>query len=121
MNKSINRKGGFTLVELLAVIAIIAVLAGVVIASIGNATTAAQDASVSRQEQVLNSALQNHIAAGGAAATDVNNTLAALTAATTYVSGITGPMLLTTPPLSMTDGSGTTLNLAISGGQFVYQ
>jgi prepilin-type N-terminal cleavage/methylation domain-containing protein len=63
----LNKTKGFTLVELLGVVAIIAVLATVSITSISGAVQGGRVASSKRQIQSLNSAYQNYLAAGGSA------------------------------------------------------
>ena len=76
----LNTKG-FTLVELLGVVAIIAVLATVSITSISGAIQGGREASAKRQIQTLNSAYQNYLAAGGSATgqtlTSINTALQA--------------------------------------------
>lgn len=114
-------KSGFTLVELLAVVAIIAILATIVISSIGNATSMAKDAAVMRQQQVLNSAFQSYIAAGGdlfvnEAATEVMNAMITYSDPTT---GIRGPFLLQAAPTTMINSSGS-VNLQFASSRFGY-
>lgn len=64
-------QGGFTLVELLGVIAIIALMATVVISSIQGAVDTARASAAARQIQILNSAYQTYIASGGPVLADV--------------------------------------------------
>lgn len=98
----------FTLLELLGVIAVVAVLASVAIQSTRGSIGASQEGAVRRQAQVLNSAYQTYIAAGGAlsalAATDRETMKTqSRTAVTTLLGtintsyGVVGPFLPTTP------------------------
>jgi prepilin-type N-terminal cleavage/methylation domain-containing protein len=61
----VRQKFAFTLVELLGVIAIIALLANIALMSVQGTLGASQEGAIKREVQVLNSAYQNFIAAGG--------------------------------------------------------
>ena len=102
----LNTKG-FTLVELLGVVAIIAVLATVSITSISGAIQGGREASAKRQIQTLNSAYQNFLAAGGVKPA---NKAAAYTALQGNVqltpSTAVGPFLLTAPDDNVKSSSG---------------
>ena len=114
-----SKTGGFTLVELLAVVAIIAVLTAVVVNSIGNAIQASEQAAINRQVQVLNSAYQSYMAAGGAPVANVTDVVAALQSNAELVSGITSPFILNAPPTTM-PLSGVDQTLAFDGITFSY-
>lgn len=113
---------GFTLVELLAVVAIIAVLASVIISAVGNSTQAAEMASVRRQLQTLNSAWQQYKAAGGTTPPGndgevLEPLLDALTSdAVIPATGIRGPFLMSRPPETMSI-RGVRYNLGVRGGR----
>lgn len=62
---SVRQKSAFTLVELLGVIAILALLANIVLVSVQGALGGSQEGAIKREVQVLNSAYQSFIAAGG--------------------------------------------------------
>jgi len=64
-SKNASLYNGFTLVELLGVIAIIALLANVVLMSIQGSLGASQEALIKRQVQTMNSGYQSFIASGG--------------------------------------------------------
>jgi prepilin-type N-terminal cleavage/methylation domain-containing protein len=65
MSFAVHKKNAFTLVELLGVIAIIALLANIALVSVQGTLGASQEGSIKREVQVLNSAYQSFIAAGG--------------------------------------------------------
>lgn len=60
-------KNAFSLVELLGVVAIIALLANVALISTRGSVAGSQEALIKRQVQSLNSAYQSYIASGGGA------------------------------------------------------
>lgn len=104
MYRSHSKKAGFTLVELLAVVAIIAVLAGVVIAAMGNATSRAKLTAMQRQEQVLNSAYQTFVAGGGMPfdnSATVGEVLNSLLANDMLSYGVRGPFLTEVPQMTL--------------------
>jgi prepilin-type N-terminal cleavage/methylation domain-containing protein len=118
--KTHNTKG-FTLVELLGVVAIIAVLATVSITSISGAIQGARESASKRQIQTLNSAYQNYLAAGGVAAG--NSATAVITELTSTVTlpGSTqtvGPFLLSNPGANVLNkaGNNVALNFSASTG-----
>lgn len=105
---------GFTLVELLGVVAIIAVLATVSITSISGAIQGGREAAAKRQIQTLNSAYQNYLAAGGVAAG--NTASAVITELTSTVtlpgsSQTVGPFLLSNPGANVLNKSGANVPL----------
>lgn len=59
-----SRKAGFSLVEMLVVIAIIGIIAAIAIPNIGNLNDAAKDAAAQRNAQTVASVLNAAIAAG---------------------------------------------------------
>lgn len=61
----LSNSKGFTLVELLGVVAIIAILAGIAITGINGAISGSREAAQKRQVQTLNSAYSQFTAAGG--------------------------------------------------------
>ena len=110
--KKLNK--GFTLVELLGVVAIIAVLATVSITSISGAIQGGREASSKRQIQTLNSAYQNYLAAGGVASgtnaaaviTELTNTITLPNSTQTV-----GPFLLSNPGANVLNKAGANVPL----------
>lgn len=116
-----NKTKGFTLVELLGVVAIIAVLATVSITSISGAVQGGRVASSKRQIQSLNSAYQNYLAAGGAGqGTTVTTAFTALVGKVTLPESNqqVGPFLLSTPleTVKNADGSDVPLSFNVDTG-----
>jgi len=112
-----NKTKGFTLVELLGVVAIIAVLATVSITSISGAVQGGRVASSKRQIQSLNSAYQNYLAAGGAdQGASVSDAFVALTNKVRLPESNQeiGPFLLSTPPTTVNDKNGNPVNLSFN-------
>lgn len=60
-----NSRGGFTMVELLGVVAIIALLSTIAITSLQGGLNAARSGAYNREIQILNTSYQTYIAAGG--------------------------------------------------------
>jgi type IV pilus assembly protein PilA len=75
-----SRKAGFSLVEMLVVIAIIGIIAAIAIPNIGNLNASARDASARRNAQTVASVVNAAIAAG-ADTSNISSTAAAITAA----------------------------------------
>lgn len=116
-----NKTKGFTLVELLGVVAIIAVLATVSITSISGAVQGGRVASSKRQIQSLNSAYQNYLAAGGASqGGTVSSAFTALIGKVTLPESNqqVGPFLLSTPltTVKAADGSDVALGFDVDTG-----
>ena len=68
-----RRRAGFTLVELLMVIVILAILSSLLIAAVGKAMVAAKDAQITAEMAQLDSALKAHRAKFDAFPPDMNN------------------------------------------------
>ncbi len=75
-----SRKAGFSLVEMLVVIAIIGIIAAIAIPNIGNLNASARDASARRNAQTVASVVNAAIAAG-ADTTAITDTASAVAAA----------------------------------------
>ena len=75
-----SRKAGFSLVEMLVVIAIIGIIAAIAIPNIGNLNASARDASARRNAQTVASVVNAAIAAG-ADTSAISTTALAVTAA----------------------------------------
>src|SRR5882724_7110407 len=94
---------GFTLVELLIVIVILGILAGIVVFAVGNLTSNAKTNSCSTEKSTISTALEAYKAQNGSYPAN----MAALTTGT-------NALLKTTPASYTIDGSGNIT--AISGG-----
>ncbi len=97
---------GFTLVELLIVIVILGILAGIVVFAVGNLTSNAKTNACSTEKSSITTALEAYKAQTGAypsgASTSARMTLL------TQTSGSTGQLLKTTPAsYEITDNNGT--------------
>lgn len=77
-----SRKSGFSLVEMLVVIAIIGIIAAIAIPNIGNLNASARDASARRNAQTVASVVNAAIAAG-ADVSSISDTTSAVSAAET--------------------------------------
>lgn len=90
----LNRKAGFSLVEMLVVIAIIGIIAAIAIPNIGNINNSARQATAQRNAQSVASVLNAAVAAGADladATTPVTNGPTAVDAAIEGVSPAAGP------------------------------
>lgn len=94
---------GFTLVELLIVIVILGILAGIVVFAVGNLTSGAKTSACSAEKTTISTALEAYKAQNGAYPAN----MAALTAA--------GGLLKTTPLDYTIDGAGNISVLSGSG------
>lgn len=114
MKNILVSESGFTLVELLGVVAIIAVLAVVAVTSINGSIRAGRESAANRQLQTLNSAYQSYLAAGGsvpAPGTWAGNVVIRL-GNTINVAGIPfGPFLPNGANLFFTRANGATGNI----------
>ena len=65
VNKALKNKGGFTLIELIVVIAVLGILAAVAIPRFGNVTKDANDNATAQELRILNEALERYVAVTG--------------------------------------------------------
>ncbi|MEM0897542.1 MAG: prepilin-type N-terminal cleavage/methylation domain-containing protein [Verrucomicrobiota bacterium] len=78
MNTKLNKKSGFSLVEMLVVIAVIGIIAAIAVPMIGNVTAQAANNAVSRNAQNIASVYSAALAAGYAGTTTVDLAYAAM-------------------------------------------
>ncbi len=100
---------GFTLVELLIVIVILGILAGIVVFAVGNMTANAQANGCAAEKSTINTALESYKAQTGAypAASGGNSAMDLLTGANGATPPATVGVLLKTVPANYTiDNSG---------------
>ncbi|MBN8422140.1 MAG: prepilin-type N-terminal cleavage/methylation domain-containing protein [Verrucomicrobia bacterium] len=101
-----SRKGGFSLVEMLVVIAIIGIIAAIAIPNIGNLNQSAKDATAKRNAQTVASVLNAAIAAGAdtSTLTSTNIVTTAITGLTPSTGAFSGK-LFTSGPINPTEQS----------------
>lgn len=106
---------GFTLVELLIVIVILGILAGIVVFAVGNLTSNAKTNACATEKSSITTALEAYKAQTGSYPTGSGASAKAdRMSALTSTSGAAGQLLKTTPAnYEITDNSGTVA--AISG------
>ena len=97
--KNIKTKplNAYTLVEVVAVVAVVLVLSGVAVAALGLNRCASLEASCRREVQVLNSSYQSYIAAGGTPLSPTATTDDVYAAIRQPVNGV-GPFLVREGP-----------------------
>ena len=102
---------GFTLVELLIVIVILGILAGIVVFAVGNLTSGAKTSSCSAEKSTISTALEAYKAATGAYPASIG-----------YLTGVgqtppasVGVLLKTAPQDYTIDSSGNVIVLTGSG------
>ena len=106
---------GFTLVELLIVIVILGILAGIVVFAVGNLTSNAKTNACSTEKSSITTALEAYKAQTGAYPSQ--GTAALRMAELTSTTGAAGQLLKTTPAnYQITDTSGTVGAIASNPG-----
>ena len=98
---------GFTLVELLIVIVILGILAGIVVFAVGNLTTDAQSSACNTEKAMINTALESYKAKNGSYPSSSNADPA--TAATERMTTLNSVAGFKTAPVNyqITDNNGT--------------
>ena len=99
---------GFTLVELLIVIVILGILAGIVVFAVGNLTSNAKTNACSAEKSTISTALEAYKAQ--------NASYPANMAALTSTTGSSGQLLKTTPADYTIDGSGNVTAITGNAG-----
>jgi len=114
-----SQKSGFTLVELLGAVAVIAFLAGIAVFSIMEAVTASQVQAIQKQEQELNLAWQNQRSLGAPDTTDLETAIGHLMTTQSINGTEMARTMVAEPPRTMYVGNEERL-LTFIGREFRY-
>ena len=111
-----NVKAGFSLVEMLVVIAVIGIIAAIAVPTIGNITSQANIAKAKRNAQNLASVAASAVAAGSTLATDNDTDILVVGALVTGVTGSVAAGFSTTtfrvPNMSATEQTAALAHLS---------
>jgi general secretion pathway protein G len=119
-----ERRRGFTLVEILIVVVILGILAGVVIPQFSSASQDSRDGALKSQLQEVRSAIQAYRMQHMDQWPDLSTNWNLLTTQTNAQGGTTGPILygpyLLSPPINALTGGSSISTTANSGGDWVW-
>ncbi|MEM7145499.1 MAG: prepilin-type N-terminal cleavage/methylation domain-containing protein [Verrucomicrobiota bacterium] len=122
----LNKKAGFSLVELLVVIAVIGIIAAIAVPQISKINESASQATAQRNAQNLTSVYASALAAGhdfAGGATDISNTIDAIVTGTTITAaGAFNGTFFGVPNLSTTDktAAGSYVDFDATSGLMIY-